>query len=118
MKKVSAHHYTKITVVRLSIRVGASPPQRKKLCFSAKLKTETTSHGSLPQPAMALAPDSTTEARRTKQRSTNVLTSGGPKATKEQRLGFKIVHVSFVEVGDSLPGIFYLEFFRAKLLGE
>ena len=35
---------------------------------------------------------------------------------KAQCLGFKIVHVYFVGVGDSVLGVLYLEFFRAKLL--
>ena len=46
------------------------------------------------------------------------ITSGGPKATTEQGLGFEIVHPCFAEVGDSVLGIFCLEFFRAKLLDE
>ena len=58
------------------------------------------------------------ETCRTKQRSTNVLTSGGPKATKERRLGLEIVHVCFRVVGDSVLGAFYVEFFRATLLDE
>ena len=36
--------------------------------------------------------------------------SGGPEATKEQRLGFEIVHVCFVEVADSVLGALCLEF--------
>ena len=46
-----------------------------------------------------------------------MLTSGGPEVTKEQRLGLEIVHVCFVEVGDSvtciyrrlMPGVFASE---------
>ena len=38
----------------------------------------------------------------TKRRLTNVLTSGGPRVTKEQRLGFEIVYVCIIEVGDSV----------------
>ena len=31
---------------------------------------------------------------------------------KEQRLGLEIVHVCFLEVGDSVLGVFCLEFFQ------
>ena len=58
------------------------------------------------------------EVRGTKRRKTNVLTGSGPKAMKVQHLEFKIVSVYFVEVGDSVLGVFCLEFFRAKLLDE
>ena len=56
------YHYTKITVVRLSVcESGRSPeasrPQRSKLCFSAKLKSDATTRGSLTRPATALAPN-------------------------------------------------------------
>ena len=54
----------------------------------------------------------------TKRRSRNILTIDGPKETIEQHLGFEIVHVCFVEVDDSVLGVFCLEFFRAELLDE
>ena len=95
----------------------ASRPRRKKLSFYTKLKSDTTPLGSLTRPATALAPG-VSEARGTKRTSTNVLTSGSPKATKEQGFGLEIVHVYFVEVRDSVLGVFCLEFFRAKLLDE
>ena len=52
------YHYTKIIIVRASVRAdGSSPeasrPQRKKLCFFAKLK----SRGSRTRPATALTLD-------------------------------------------------------------
>ena len=53
-----------------------------------------------------------------KRRLTNILTSGDPKATKEQCWGIEIVCVYFVEVGDSVLDVFCLEFFQAKLLDE
>ena len=46
----------------------------------------------------------------TKLRLTNVLTNGSPEIMKEQRLGFEIAHVCFVEVGDSVLGALCLEF--------
>ena len=49
---------------------------------------------------------------------TNVLTSGGPKATKERHVGYEIVRVCFVEVGDSVLDILYLEFLKANKLDE
>ena len=49
------------------------------------------------------------EVHGTKQRLTNVFTSGGPETTKEQRLGFEITRVCFVEVGDSILGALCLE---------
>ena len=46
------------------------------------------------------------EACGIKQRSTNVLPTGGPKVTKERRLGLKIIHgMRFIEVGDSVLGV-------------
>ena len=65
--------------------------------FSAKPKSHTCC-GSLTQPATTLYKP---EACVTKRRSTNVLTSGSQKATKEQCLGLEIVHVYFREVDDS-----------------
>ena len=53
-----------------------------------------------------------------KRRPTNVLTGGGLKAMKEQCLGVEIVHVCFVEIGDSVLAVFCLELFQAKLLDE
>ena len=44
-----------------------------------------------------------------------MLTSGSPKATKEQSCE---VEMCFAEVGDSVVGDFCLEFFRAMLLDE
>ena len=48
---VGLYHYTKIIVVRVSVRTdGSSPeasrPQRKKLCFFAKLKSGAATRGS------------------------------------------------------------------------
>ena len=51
------------------------------------------------------------EACGTKRRSTGVFTTGSLKTTKDLGLGFEIVHVRFVEVGDSVLGAFCLEFF-------
>ena len=47
---------------------------------------------------------------------TNVFTIGGLKVMKERHLGFEIVHVCFVEVGDSVLGVLYLKFLRANKL--
>ena len=44
--------------------------------------------------------------------------SGGPKATKERNLGFEIFRVCFIEVGNSVLGVLYLEFLRASKLYE
>ena len=46
------------------------------------------------------------KARWTKQRSTNVLTSGGPKVMKEQQCVLEIVHVCILEGGNSLLDVF------------
>ena len=43
-----------------------------------------------------------------------MLTSGGPEVTEEHS-GFEIVHMCFVEVGNSVLGVFCLEFLQAKL---
>ena len=52
---IHVYHYTKITVVRPYVP-EADRPRCKKLCFSAKLKPDTTSRRSLTRPATALAP--------------------------------------------------------------
>ena len=53
-----------------------------------------------------------------KMESTNlyVLTSSGPKATKERHLKLEIIHVCFAKVGDSVLGGIYLEFLREILI--
>ena len=76
--------------------------------------SDTTSHGSLTRPVTVLV----SEACETKRRSTNVLTSGGPKATKEQHLAFGIVRACFIAVDDSVLGVLYLEFLTVNKLDE
>ena len=62
----NTYHYTKIIVVRASVRAsvhtdGSSPeasrPQRKKLCFFAKLKSGAATRGSQTRPVTVLALD-------------------------------------------------------------
>ena len=81
---------------------------------SAKSFLSLHSDVSLTRPATALTP-SVSEVCGTKWRSTNILTSSGPKATREQVWDSRL---STCKVGDSVLGVFLPRVLSSEAAGR